>query len=88
MPMAQLNEQTPGQLWADQAQREAKLELLSCRVCKQIGPIDQAITIWRDGEILYGICDGCLDSSEFLITSTERGIEVRGRRRRPITVGS
>ena len=81
------NERSPGLLWADQAQREAHQELLSCRVCKQTGPIDEAITIWRDGKIIYGICDHCLAGSEFLITPTEKGIEVRGRSRSPIIVG-
>lgn len=74
--------------WADQAQLEAKEERLSCRVCKRLGPIDEGITIWRNGAIIYGICDGCLTGSEFLITPTPKGIEVRGRRTSPIVVSS
>lgn len=81
-------ESTAGELWAQQAQREADVDLLCCRVCKKTGPIDKAITIWRDGQIIYGICDGCLNTNEFLITPTERGIEVRGRSRGPIIVGT
>lgn len=73
--------------WADEAQREAERDELTCRVCKRTGPIDKAITIWRDGRILYGICDACIATSEFLITPTERGIEIRGRRRRAALVG-
>lgn len=82
------SEQSPGRLWAEQAQREAHQDLLTCRVCKQTGSIDEAITIWRDGKILYGICDNCLAGFEFLITPTERGIEVRGKSRGSIIVGS
>lgn len=88
MSMTDSNERSPGQLWAEQAQREAGVDLLTCRVCKETGPINEAITIWRDGRILYGICDECLHVSEFLITPTERGIEVRGKSRGPIIVGT
>ncbi len=86
--MSSLNatDKTAGHLWAEQAQREAEQEILTCRVCKQPGPVNEGITIWRDGKILYGICDSCLCRSEFLITPTERGIEVRGKIRSPIIV--
>lgn len=77
---------SPGRLWAEEAQREAEREVLTCRVCKRSGPINAGITIWRDGSIIYGICDYCLHRSEFLITPTERGIEVRGRSRGPIII--
>ncbi len=72
--------------WVEQAQREAELDLLTCRVCSITGPIDKAITFWRNGRIMYGIGDCCLERFQFLITPTERGIEIRGKARGPIIV--
>ena len=77
-----------GEQWAEQAQREAEREILTCRVCSRPGPINEGITIWRDGRIVYGIGDCCLHRFEFVITPTERGIEIRGKSRGPIIVNT
>lgn len=68
--------------WAHVAQIEAEQGILTCRVCKQQGPVEEAITIWRNGAVLYGICDRCLQTSIFHIEPTARGVEVRGIRKR------
>jgi hypothetical protein len=82
----QIDGKTPGELWAEQAQHEAEREILTCRACNKSGSIDEGITIWRNGKIVYGIGDCCLHRFDFLISATERGIEIRGKSRGPIVV--
>ena len=79
---------TFGEAWAENAQREADLGKLTCRACRKIGSLDEAITIWRNGILVYGIGDCCLAKSEFLIRPTELGIEIKGRSTSPIIVGT
>lgn len=74
------------QLNCQQAQREADHGVLSCRVCKRLGPLDEGITIWRGGILVYGMCDSCLHDRVFLIKPTERGIEVKGKRVAPLVI--
>jgi len=63
-----------------QAIREADDGLFACRICKVLGPLDQALTVWRNGVPVYGFCDSCAASHHILIRPTERGIEVKGKR--------
>jgi len=85
--MSSLTE-SDGKAWAEKAQQEAAQEVLCCRKCKVLGPIDRAMTVWRNGYLLYGICDDCTARNEIVIRATERGIEVQGRERSPIVLSN
>lgn len=85
---SRLDDRRLGQDWAALAQAEAERGVLTCRVCKRQGPIEDAITIWRNGSVLYGICNACCSDNLFLITPTERGIEVRGKSRTPLVIST
>jgi hypothetical protein len=73
--------------WVAQAQADAERDILECRMCRRKGPLDDALTIWRNGTIVFGVCDGCCASHDVLLRTAERGLEVRGISRRPLIVG-
>lgn len=69
--------------WAEQAQLDAERGVLECRVCKRRVGLDLGMTIWRNGILVFGICDDCSATHHVLLTPTERGIEVRAKRKEP-----
>jgi len=69
--------------WAAQAQALAEQGFVECRMCRRREDLAGALQLWRNGEIVYAICERCAACSDILITPTERGVEVRGKRRRP-----
>lgn len=69
--------------WAAQAQALAEQGVVECRMCHRREDLAGALQLWRNGDLVYAICERCAESSDILITPTERGIEVRGKRRRP-----
>lgn len=75
-----------GRTWVAQACADADRGELECRMCRRRGPLEEAITLWRNGVIVFAICDRCARSSDVLIRPTDAGIEVRGRARGPLIV--
>ncbi len=75
-----------GRAWVAQACADADRGVLECRMCRRRGPLEEAITLWRNGVLVFAICDRCARSSDVLIRPTEAGIEVRGRARGPLIV--
>jgi hypothetical protein len=75
-----------GRTWVAQACADADRGVLECRMCRQRGPLEEAITLWRNGVLVFAICDRCSRSSDVLIRPTDAGIEVRGRARGPLIV--
>jgi hypothetical protein len=73
--------------WVLQAQLDAERGVIECRICKRRAGLDQVITLWRNGTLVFAICDRCAGGNDILLTPTEAGIEVRGRKREPIVVG-
>ena len=74
------------QAWVRQAQLDAERGVIECRICKTRVGLDQAITLWRNGALVFAICDGCAAASEIFMRPTETGIEVRGRARQPLAI--
>lgn len=74
--------------WVARACADADRGVIECRMCRRRGPLDEALTIWRNGVLVFAVCDRCARSHDVLIRSTDAGIEVRGRTRGPLIVRS
>lgn len=72
--------------WVAQAQADADRGVIECRVCKRQSPLDATITLWRNGTLVFALCDRCSGSHGIAIRPTEAGIEVRGVSRGPLVV--
>lgn len=73
--------------WARQAQLDAERGVIECRICRRRSGIDETLTIWRDGALVFALCDRCAGSHDVLLSPTDAGIEVRARRRHPVVIG-
>ncbi len=73
--------------WARQAQLDAERGVIECRMCRRRSGLDEAMTLWRNGALVFAVCDCCAGSHDVLLTPTDAGIEVRARQRRPLVVG-
>ncbi len=73
--------------WVEQACADADRGVLECRMCRHHGPLEEALTLWRNGVLVFALCDRCARSNDVSIRATEAGIEVRGRARGPLIVG-
>lgn len=74
--------------WAVQAQADAERGVLECRMCRARGPLDEALSVWRNGVLVFAVCARCCASHEVVLRPTDRGTEVRGRRVGPLIVGA
>lgn len=72
--------------WVRQAQLDAERGVVACRMCKAQVGLDQVITLWRNGALVFAVCDGCAATHEILMRPTDAGLEVRGRSRQSIVV--
>ena len=72
--------------WARQAQLDAERGVIECRVCKRRIDLDRCLTAWRNGVLVFGICDDCAATNHVVFTPTERGIEVRAKRKEPYVI--
>jgi hypothetical protein len=81
---------TPSELhsaWLREVEADAERGVIQCRICKAKGPLDAALSLWRNGRLVFAVCDGCAGSHEVVMSPVERGIEVRARSRTPIVIG-
>ena len=76
-----------GRAWARQAQIDVERGVIECRMCRRRAGLDEALTLWRHGALVFAVCDRCSTSHDVLLTPTEAGLEVRARRRRPVVIG-
>jgi hypothetical protein len=74
--------------WVAQACADAERGVIECRMCRRRGPLDEALTLWRNGVLVFALCDRCAGSHDVVIRPTDAGIEVRGRTRGPLIVRS
>jgi hypothetical protein len=81
-----LDNEALARAWARQAQADAELGVLECRTCRMRVGLDRCLTVWRNGVLVFGICDGCAATHHVLFTPTELGIEVRARRKEPYVI--
>jgi hypothetical protein len=82
---------TPDELaraWVRQAQLDAERGVIVCRMCIRHASLETTLTLWRDGVLVFAVCDGCAGSHEVVMRPTAEGIEVRARHRAPLIVGA
>ncbi len=72
--------------WVAQACADADRGVIECRMCRRRGALEEALTLWRNGVLVFAVCDRCARSNDVSIRATEAGVEVRGRARGPLIV--
>ena len=73
--------------WVQQAQADAERGVIECRMCRSHAALDETTTLWRNGLLVFALCDRCASSHEVVFSPSEAGVEVRARRRGPLVVG-
>ncbi len=73
--------------WVQQAQVDAERGVIACRLCKRHAELDESTTLWRNGLLVFALCDRCAQANDVRFTPTETGVEVRAKRRGPLIVG-
>lgn len=73
--------------WVRQAQADAERGVIECRMCRRRTGLDAALTVWRNGVLVFAVCDNCSASHDVLLAPTDAGLEVRARCRGPIVLG-
>jgi len=74
-------------VWVQQAQADAERGVIECRMCRKHASLDEATTLWRNGILVFALCDRCAASHDVVFSPSETGVEVRARRRGPILIG-
>lgn len=67
--------------WVRQAQADADRGVLECRMCRRQGPLEEAVTLWRNGLLLFAVCERCARSHDVVMRPTDAGIEIRAKSR-------
>lgn len=73
--------------WVQQAQLDAERGVIACRMCRCQAGLDETTTLWRNGMLVFALCDRCASSHDVVFSPTEAGVEVRARRRGSLVVG-
>lgn len=73
--------------WERQAQLDAERGVIECRMCQRRAELDETTTLWRNGHLVFALCDRCSTSHDVVFSPTDAGVEVRARRRGPLLVG-
>lgn len=73
--------------WAKQAQLDAERGVIECRMCRRHAGIDETTTLWRNGLLVFALCDRCASSHDVVFSPIDAGVEVRARRRAPLVLG-
>jgi len=81
-----MNNQVLQRAWVCQAQMDAERGVIECRMCRSHAQLDEATTLWRDGVLVFALCDRCGGAHDICFSPTTAGIEVRARRRTPLVV--
>ena len=81
---------TPDELsdaWVKQAQHDAERGVITCRMCRRHAGLDETTNLWRDGQLVFALCDQCAATHNVLMRPTADGIDVRARSRARLIVG-
>ena len=73
--------------WVQQAQLDAERGVIACRMCQRHAGLDETTTLWRNGHLVFALCDRCASCHDVAFSPTEAGVEVRARRRAPLSIG-
>ncbi len=76
------------QAWVRQAQLDAESGVIECRICKQREGLDETITLWRNGVLIFALCDRCASDHDVLLHPTEAGLQIQARQRSPLVLRS
>jgi hypothetical protein len=67
--------------WVRQAQLDAERGVIECRMCRARAELDRVVTVWRNGVLVYALCDACGATHEVVLRPVEAGLEIRARAR-------
>ena len=73
--------------WVQQAQLDAERGVIACRMCQRHAGLDETTTLWRNGQLVFALCDRCASCHDVVFSPTEAGVEVRAKRRATLVVG-
>lgn len=73
--------------WVQQAQLDAERGVITCRMCQRHASLEETTTLWRNGLLVFALCDRCAASHDVVLSPADAGIEVRARRRSPVVLG-
>ncbi len=73
--------------WVRQAQADAERGVIECRMCRRHSGLDETTTLWRNGLLVFALCDRCAGFHDVVFSPTAAGVEVRARRRGPLVIG-
>lgn len=57
-----------------------------CRVCKKIGPLGKFLTCWKDGHIVFAICEDCMGTSVIVMERVIAGYKIKASKKSAITL--
>jgi hypothetical protein len=73
--------------WLQQAQADAERGVIECRMCRRREGLDETTTLWRNGILVFALCDCCAAAHDVVFSPSDAGVEVRARRRGPLVIG-
>ncbi|MDY0003818.1 MAG: hypothetical protein RBU30_21150 [Polyangia bacterium] len=76
------------QAWVRQALLDAERGVMECRMCREHVGLNEAVTLWRNGVLVFGVCDRCAGTHDIVMRRVDAGLEVRARPRVPLVVRS
>ena len=60
--------------WVQQAQADAERGVIECRMCRRPAGLDETTTLWRNGLLVFALCDRCAWSHEIVFSPSETGV--------------
>lgn len=78
-----MNEDVMQRAWLKQAQLDAARGVIACRMCRTLHGLEETTTLWRNGLLVFAVCDVCARHHDIVMSPVDTGIEVRGRARGP-----
>lgn len=57
-----------------------------CRVCHKIGPLGKFLTCWKDGNLVFAICEDCMGSSVIIMEAVSAGYRIKASKKSAITL--
>lgn len=83
--LAKRSEQT--EAWARRAADTVEASgTIACRMCGRDALIDETVTLWRNGALVFAICDHCAAQHEIVMKPVQDGTEVRASRVGPLVI--
>ena len=71
-------------VWLRQAQLDAERGVIQCRMCRRHAGLDETTTLWRNGLLVFALCDRCSATHEVVFAPSAAGVEVRARSMGPL----